>query len=123
MKRILFGSAAAICAVVGFSSFKGQTIKFYWFFVDEETPTSVSPTVGASNDGNPISGTIFVTPLSTSVTPVTEDNTGCGWAGSFYCKIAVATSDTFTFSGQRFLNTVNNLPVAIQADYTRFLPE
>jgi len=113
MKKILFGSAAAICAVVGFSSFKNahNTGTLYYFFsTDATVAPSGAPAIGkqfnhTNLDANPYQGN------ETLNTILTETTSGCA-GGSNWCS-AVFTANqvvpTSTGSSIYKLITVNGM--------------
>jgi len=93
MKKILFGSAAAICTVVGFSSFKKANniyTRYYFFRTTYLLAPSPFPSIGQYfNNGN-----LIVNPYlgnETLNTISTETTSGCP-GGSEWCAALFTTN-------------------------------
>jgi|GEM_PF-2254197 len=90
MKKILFGSAA-ICTVVGFSSFKkdGDVATLYYFFKTNDARVSVSPSVGVSfNNANLIANPYLGNETLNTIS--TETTSGCPGGSHWYAAVFTA---------------------------------
>jgi len=100
MKKILFGSASAILAVIGFSAFKTaktSTITYYWFSFTEEGAPIGDPVVLNNSDATFI---LRATTLSIASSP-------CNETAVSQCVVGFTASQIFTTSahGHKVLKT------------------
>ncbi|KAI9437923.1 hypothetical protein F5148DRAFT_1262075 [Russula earlei] len=118
MKKILFGSSAAICTVVGLSSFKtANTGNFAWFGVNalQNIPASDGQITTAEY------GNGDFTFLGTSPAEIDND---CGiFGGSQYCVFGIdTTSSNVKTAGSAHVYTLNfsgSTPIPVENFDTR----
>ena len=106
MKKILFSSASAILAVVGFSAFKTANTNattYYWFNVADGSTTATSTTPPTVNNQT---ATFFQKSQSLS-----GDGSACSGTG-FYCAIGFTAKHVQTSGGVIVLTVPNTSLIA-----------
>ena len=83
MKKILLGSAAAICAAVGFSSFKvaHNNGTYYWFYISKNVQRVGGSTAALKNAD--VTANYIVSTTSTSLPSIASFPSCAG--SSYYC--------------------------------------
>lgn len=109
MKKIIFGSASAILAVVGFSAFKSaktSTTTYYWFTADADNLT-----IGVKTDFTN-SSAAFANTISSTVAP---SSAICNKEQEHQCLVGFTAGQIFiNGSGTKLLKTsgvVSGAPV------------
>jgi hypothetical protein len=111
MKKILFGSAAALCAAVGFSSYKpaAKFTTYYWFSLIKNVPKAQTPSALKNVDINHS----FVT--TTTTTPPT----GPACSGTTYRCLAAFTAAQLTAAHANLITGAFTAQTAVAAGRTR----
>jgi hypothetical protein len=116
MKKILFGSAAALCAAVGFSSFKTSSAvtNYYWFSISKNVAKSMSKPALKNTD---ITHT-FILSTTTPALPALANFPSCA-GSSYYCVAGFSTAQLT--AAHNYLKTSISVPTQnpITAGYTR----
>lgn len=100
MKKIIFGGAAAILAVIGFSAFKSAkttTGTYYWFEINSGESFAIGSPVALSN-----ADVAFIDVVGSTVA-----SSSCDKTQTFQCLVGYTASKVTGTPGSYTLKTVN----------------